>query len=299
MYSSIHHPLFCVFATFAFFAASTSFASAAQIHATGLEEDIGVGDTFLVSYLLDSEGGSLNALEGTLRYPHEMLAVREMRDGNTFVSFWLERPVAAEGIVRFAGVVPGGFAGSSGEVLSVVFEALQSGEVSFLLSDARILLNNGTGTPEVLSLAPHTLRIGSSGTGKKVGSLAESDRTPPEAFMPEVATDPNLFEGRHFLVFATQDKASGIARYEVREKNPLIFWRKGTFETVESPYVLRDQKLRSAISVRAYDVGGNVQEVHLAPASSFAKTVDIFLALLYGVGILILLLAIRRKAIRT
>ena len=98
-----------------------------------------------------------------------------------------------------------------------------------------------------------------------------------------MASSPSIFEGKYFLVFATQDKGSGISHYEAvefRSRNlefkkllnkALQFITNSKFQildsykTAESPYVLRDQKLRSYIYVKAVDKNGNERIITLTP----------------------------------
>ncbi|OGH83817.1 MAG: hypothetical protein A2261_03705 [Candidatus Magasanikbacteria bacterium RIFOXYA2_FULL_44_8] len=94
----------------------------------------------------------------------------------------------------------------------------------------------------------------------------------PESFKPEIAQDPNIFGGKWFLAFATQDKGSGIDHYEIREdlgfriknlggiiKKFLIpkSYLLNSWQEVESPYVLKDQKLKSWVYIKAIDKAGN------------------------------------------
>jgi hypothetical protein len=67
-----------------------------------------------------------------------------------------------------------------------------------------------------------------------------------------------LFDGAHVLVFATQDKGSGMSHYEVREG---YF---GWFTKAESPYQLRDQELRKKVYIKAVDNHGNERLVTIA-----------------------------------
>jgi len=65
-------------------------------------------------------------------------------------------------------------------------------------------------------------------------------------------------------VFVAQDKGSGIHHYELQEnRKQKIENRK--WEEAESPYVLKDQKLRSFIYVKAIDRVGNERIAMLPP----------------------------------
>ena len=74
-----------------------------------------------------------------------------------------------------------------------------------------------------------------------------------------MVSDPNLFDGKHFLVFQAVDKQSGIDHYEVLEvrsgHQPVD--QDSLWERAESPYELKDQGLRSDIYVRAVDRSRN------------------------------------------
>jgi len=72
------------------------------------------------------------------------------------------------------------------------------------------------------------------------------------------------------LVFATQDKGSGIDGYAIHE-SPRIKTRISTNELMEdeSPYLLKDQNLRSYIYVKAVDKAGNERIAMLEPRYPF------------------------------
>ena len=92
-------------------------------------------------------------------------------------------------------------------------------------------------------------------------SLVEmkADTEPPEDFTPAIVNDPNVFDGKYFLVFATQDKGTGVDHYEVREG------RWGWFREAESPYLLKQQKISRDVYVKAVDSAGN-ERIAVIPA---------------------------------
>ena len=83
------------------------------------------------------------------------------------------------------------------------------------------------------------------------------DKELPEDFNPTIERVPNIFDGKYFIVFATQDKKSGINNYMIREGT----W--GWFSTVESPYLLKNQTLDRKIFIKAVDKAGNERIVVL------------------------------------
>lgn len=73
----------------------------------------------------------------------------------------------------------------------------------------------------------------------------------PKMWINKMFSDPAIFDGKYFLVFATQDKGSGISHYEVCEGG------KRKCAIAESPYLLQNQKLNQKIFVKAVDKNGN------------------------------------------
>ena len=93
----------------------------------------------------------------------------------------------------------------------------------------------------------------------------EKDRESPETFRPEIARDESLFDGKWFLVFATQDKKSGIDHYEVKETRQGTLTMFSKWIPAESPYVLQDQGLRSYVFVKAVDKERNARVTKVSP----------------------------------
>ena len=129
------------------------------------------------------------------------------------------------------------------------------GNVSLTLKDLKVLRNDGLGTE-----AKFTTRNTNISVKLGEGNLNEEkleDLEPPEDFTPIITQDPDFFEGGQFIVFATQDKGSGVDRYEVREG----IW--GGFIEVRSPYILKHQALDKKIFIKAIDKVGNERLVKL------------------------------------
>jgi hypothetical protein len=97
----------------------------------------------------------------------------------------------------------------------LLFEAEKDGNVPLSLLEATALRNDGAGTNEQLSI--RNVEIIVKPGDSKVRRESLSDIEPPEDFAPIISSDQNLFEGKQVLVFAAQDKGSGIDRYEVKE----------------------------------------------------------------------------------
>jgi len=278
-----------------------SFVEAAELNFYSKRQEIGLDQQFKVDLFLNTEGENINALEGKILFPADFLELKEINDGGSIVSFWLEKPMALnntntrnntnENITRnnaninntrndanenitlnganiqevvFSGIVPGGFSGEKGLILSLVFKTKKEGQAFIEISDSKVLLNDGLGTETKLKTENLSININPNISVPEY--IAPSDKEPPEDFKPEIVSDPNIFDGKYSLIFETKDKGSGVDKYFVYENT-----RKRTridaneWVVAESPYLLKDQKLRSYIYVKAVDKAGNERIVYLNP----------------------------------
>lgn len=233
------------------------------------------GTYFLVDLFLDAQNQDINFVEGKIIIPAE-LELKEILDGDSIVALWVKKPSLENEKVFFGGSIPGGFKGvldpfhkglRPGKILSLILKAKEDVKEGVLgiikIEDQRVLLNDGLGT-EIKSLVNPFKIIISQTAPLVAGLLPIKDSTVPEFFEPLIAKDPNVFGGKWFLSFTAQDKESGIDHYEVLEsKNRETKNKK--WEKAESPYLLKDQKLRSYIFVKAIDKAGNERVVELQP----------------------------------
>ncbi|MCK4782027.1 hypothetical protein KAS79_03865 [Candidatus Parcubacteria bacterium] len=121
--------------------------------------------------------------------------------------------------------------------------------------------------------------------GPKVSFRAMIDTAAPEEFEPKITE----IEGKNYLVFAADDKTSGIEHYEIREI-PRIWTlkiaKKG-WKVGESPYLLEDQSLRSKILVKTIDKAGNKRIAEITPPYKATwKDMAILLLILIGLAII-------------
>lgn len=224
---------------------------------------VSVGEQFKVDLNINTEKENINAVGGEIVFPADYLGLSEIRVGNSIVNFWVDKPVYKDGKIIFSGITPGGYVLDKGLILSMIFTAKKEGNASVGIENVSALKNDGNGTQSKVKILD--LQIDISGTNQKQEeNLQIVDKTAPEEFAPELAQDPNLFDNKWFIVFATQDKGSGVEKYEVKESRYNIFnFSKWILAT--SPYVLTDQELKSNIFVKAIDNAGNERIVELSP----------------------------------
>lgn len=249
------------------------------------------GDTFLAEIKLDTEGEYINAVEVGLSFPKDVLEVVDFSKGNSVLTLWLKEPEfsSENGLVSFIGGTPAGYQGPDGTLGKIVFKIretdakqnaklTQNAGIKFL-GNSQALLNDGLGTKANLKTRGANFDILSGGQENMVkdewGETLKKDTVPPEPFDVGVNQDENLFGGKYFLTFSTVDKQTGIERYELSKTRgnltglllKLLKIRK-KWETIKSPYVLKNKDIKKEIEVKAVDKAGNYRTVALMPAPS-------------------------------
>ncbi len=237
--------LFCIL-FFVFFSGNIL---AAHLYFKVPENLVGVGQIIPVNVFLDTGGEDINALEIGVDYSRDLLKLKDWSDGNSVVNLWMERPGSDADKLIFSGLIPGGYNGKRGLLVTLNFETLKEGRAGVsLLDSSEMLLSDGAGTPAKLSINDFWFYVKEGAS--KLESDKKKDSDSPEDFKPEIDRDDSVFDGKYFLIFATQDKDSGVDYYEVKEG-------EGGFERAESPYLIRNQRKKQEIEVRAVDKDGN------------------------------------------
>ncbi|MFH1745162.1 MAG: cohesin domain-containing protein [bacterium] len=263
--------LFCVL-----FCVSFAFkAQAVELSFNPPIKEININQNFQVDFIINTENEDINAIEGEIVFPSDLLELKEIKDGNSIVNFWIERPSQNSKFhIPYSGIIPGGYKSASGFLFSLVFQSKASGSSTIEILNARVLLNDGQGTKAELSLGKSELVINQQSSVFQSPASKFKDINPPEAFPLEISSDSTMFDGKYFLVFATQDKGSGIDHYEIRERREDLILKlikkfpnsirqladkipNSGYIIGESPYLLKDQELKSYIYVKAVDKTGN------------------------------------------
>ena len=257
--------------------AMPSVAFAAKVFFEG-SNSVSRGGSFLVEVFIDTVGESVNAVEGKVIFPSNLLTLKEIRDGNSSINFWIEKPESIKsGEIFFSGITTGGFLGDRRLLFGIVFEGKTSGNSSVALRDIQVLKNDGAGTK--VNTVTNTFPFSISASGAPNTDVLDiNDNNPPEDFVPFVGSDPEIFEGQYFVVFSTVDKGAGIDHYEVREG--LL----GDYKSGESPYLLEDQSLGKNIYVKALDKAGNERVAMIsAPKGGLWLELGILLVIILSV----------------
>jgi len=249
------------------FLVSFSTAKAARLYFEPQELTVGTEGEFSVAVNIDAEN-RVNAYSAAISIS-EPLVPFDINESNSIINFWVEKPNWDETtrLLTFSGITPGGFQENKGRLLVIKFKVEKEGEaiLDFDKEKTKVYLHTADGIEDSLVLEKMQLPVVK---GKENIPVEISDQEPPESFIPEISQDPNLFDGKWFLVFATQDKASGIAGYaiyETTQKKDITQIDAKDWTEAESPLVLKDQKLRSFIYVKVTDKAGNKRIVTLLP----------------------------------
>ncbi|MFA6524624.1 MAG: cohesin domain-containing protein [Candidatus Paceibacterota bacterium] len=247
-----------------FFASS---ASASQINLIPGSNLMKVGEIFQIDVTLDTEDETINAIEGTIVFPTDILELNDIRDGNSIINFWVEKTQdSSSGQFNFSGIVPGGYIGKNGYIASLIFKTKKEGIGNVEIINAKALLNNEESSESKLSTDKISFEV-SGQADYEISKISKvKDEESPESFIPAVASDPNIFDRKYFLVFSAVDKISGIDNYKVLESKLGISWLSfSRWQKSKSPYLLKDQQLQSYIFIKASDKNGNERIEKISP----------------------------------
>lgn len=264
---------------------------AAEITLEPQERVVGTDEPFAIAVNLSS-ADFVNALSLTIRFPRGIDPV-EVSDGNSIISIWLDEPHFDEvtRTLSLSGLMPGGFSGEGARILTIYAQAHQEGRFEIALDKTNTEIYRNTPNAETVRITADSLIL-EVRKGKRNIMNKPIDTLPPEPFVPEVVATPDE-RALWTVVFAVQDKVSGVARYEIRERHAIFPWLLRVSRDVKSPYELRDQTLSSRIEIRAYDAEGNIRISTVAPANRIVRLVDIFAPLVLGAAILWILMKLR------
>jgi hypothetical protein len=243
----------------------------------------------------------INVAQIGITFPSDILEFTDFDSGDSFLSMWVDKPdqssvgkINSEGKIIFSGGIPGGYCGvipgdtgESNVLGSLIFKPkkpiiFHKARLDFS-PETQALLNDGNGTMATISTQGTDLVIdeNAKAAADVWAEQIAADKIPPEPFVIEINNSPRIAEGKYFIVFSTVDKQTGVDHYEILEAkaDDLQPKNKNLFENfiekfikakaplapawikVSSPYILKDQSLKSVIRVKAVDRAGNERVV--------------------------------------
>ncbi len=178
--------------------APLSVAWAATLQLATSASSFGVGDLVTLTVTVNTGGAAINAVEGTLKFPTDLLEVVSINKDRSILPLWVEGPSFSNtaGEIVFNGGIPNpGYSGLTGQVLTVIFRAKQSGSASIVTASSAVRANDGQGT-DVLTVdpAPVTVALGSGTTVPLVTPIATAV---PIISLPAVPATPKIVSKTH------------------------------------------------------------------------------------------------------
>ena len=143
------------------------FISIDRLHAATLygvvsSPSLNVNSEVRILWYLDTQGKSINVLDGALSFSTTTLKVTDVSLGKSLISLWMSRPKinSNSGIVSFTGGAPGGLKG-----IVPIFETTLKGmrvgpSLITLIGTSTVLINDGNATEEVLTFPTLQISVG-------------------------------------------------------------------------------------------------------------------------------------------
>ncbi len=121
--------------------------AAARLSLSPASNSYKIGDTVTVTALLNTGGQSINATEGSISFPTDLLEYQSVSTSSSIFSFWTSGPTVNSGTLIFGGgLSQPGYNGSEGNILTLSFKTKSSGTATVQMKGSKVLLNDGSGT---------------------------------------------------------------------------------------------------------------------------------------------------------
>jgi hypothetical protein len=161
------------------------------------------GRSFTVAIKVSSADQAMNAAQGEISFSTNDLEVLSISQTNSVLNLWVQNPTFSNqnGTVDFSGVaVNPGFQGNGGTVITITFEAKNSGAATLLFDSAAVLANDGKGTNILTGTSPANLTI-SPLSAQPVNTAPSSPASTP-ASAPSIAitSSPAISQGTWYAL---------------------------------------------------------------------------------------------------
>lgn len=137
-------------------------ADAATLRVIPSTGSVSSGETISVAVTISSSDQAMNAAEGVVTFPTNLLQVVSVSKSGSVLGLWVQEPTYSNtvGTVNFEGIALNpGYTGSNGTVLTITFRARAEGSAPLSIADASVLANDGNGTEILTSSSGGTISI--------------------------------------------------------------------------------------------------------------------------------------------
>lgn len=269
-------------AIFAFSTVSFAHAeSSAHLYLTTAYSSYNVGETVKVQVHLDADAQAVNAVEGDITFPSDLLEIVDFSRKGSIFGIWPIEPLVHatknEGTISFGGGLPSpGFFGKNGFVFLIDFKAKAAGTAILKFQNAKALANDGFGTDILKATTGITLPISNAapraipGATSKV--LIPQDTTPPEITSVDFIETMPTENPTPTLKIIAHDSESGIEKYGVVIGDGAEIFSK--VNTITLPYQsYGTHTLRAEVFDRAGNVAQKTLDFQILPVAPPRLTV--------------------------
>jgi hypothetical protein len=241
---------------------------AAEFYLKTDSQKITVGDTIAVDVIVNTEGESINVIEGNINISKglDLVDIKELSLANSVFTKWVRTPSWSkeDGMISFIGGIPGGYNQKVANLFRIFFTAKAAGQLTFSPSDIKTYANDGLATQIGTHFNPLNISVGPKDNflvTDELQAVLNKDSEAPINISFDLGQDSSLFDGQKFINISAVDNESGIAYFEVKEGN------REPVKTNNS-YVLQNQDNLEPLIILAFDKAGNVSRKSLVPHSN-------------------------------
>jgi hypothetical protein len=130
------------------------------------KKTVKIGEEVNIEVRVDTGEESINAAQGSVNFPANLLEATKIERSSSIFGFWIEEPAFSNvtGMVNFIGGTSKGVTGKSLQILKITFKARNSGSAEFSLSDAVVTASDGKGTNVLSRLEGAVVSVGTEVT---------------------------------------------------------------------------------------------------------------------------------------
>ncbi len=123
-------------------------ASGGELYLSPQNGVYSLGEPFTVAVLANTDGATVNAIEGELTYNPSALAVESVSIDHSILASWSTAPSydGATGVVRFSGWAGSPYAGHDGLLLTITFRPLKTSSAHVDFTSGAMLANDAVAT---------------------------------------------------------------------------------------------------------------------------------------------------------